>query len=948
MTDAQFTVTRPGSRKFTGAAAVLLATGSMAVFADVAAPVFVPNDVDSATVLQVTVSSATAGAVIRYTLNGSEPTGSDPLVPSGGTLTINRNLILKAKAWAGGDTSTVTSATYLITGDIAAGGHHVLAMSSEGAVKAWGEQSAGRLGNGQTGTANISSPISSMYGATLPIEDAVAIGAGFTHSVLLKSDRTVWAFGSNSDGQLGDKTGTTRSYPVEVQTLTGYLTDCTTVAGGSNFSGALGSDGKVYMWGTQVGGRLGNGSVLNSRNYAGTVKRGDVGGTPDLDGIVSLSLGGGFVLAREESAIESTGELGRVWSWGHNNVGQLGQGGTTNKSLASPVRLNASTILEDAWWVAGGSAHGVIVRRKDGDPDLQGSVWSFGEGSSGRLGRNSTANSSYAVRVVKDTSGTPLDGVKMVAAGSAHTLALTEDGKVWAWGYNAYGAVGNGTTTNALYAVQVLNPITTENPTGAGQLGDSHEGQIVWIAAGGEGANNTSYAISASGKVYGWGRNDDGELGNGSTSTGATTRPTQVPAFNVLPGLPDVSLAHSVTQSTAPGAVTLTASPSDPDGAGDIDSVDFYVNGVLAGSATATPWQLSLGSLTAGTYQAHAVVTDVAGNEGQSASLSFTINPSNPNSDDDGDGLTNSVEFALGTDPADPDSDGDGMGDGYEDYYDLAPLSATSGSGLGPWEDKDGDGMLNKDESDRGRIPSSNGEIPAITGTFPNSHAKWFGVDNVVYHFEYSPDQANWTRHPVPLAGTNAELSLQISTVVSPLPSPFHARIVSESDAPDVSLAHTLIEAEAPGAALLTASPTDPDGTGDIASVDFYIQGALASHRSASPWTFSVTGLAEGSYQAYAIVTDSSGKRGFSGSLGFTIEPGQDPGDPADPPDPDSDLDGDGLTYEEEILAGTDPDDADSDNDGIPDGIDPSPLAAATVALTSVSSMIHVWAPTEP
>lgn len=416
--------------------AAWFAAGSLAALGDVAAPAFDPGEGDSAAAFPVTVTCATAGATIRYTLDGSEPDTADQTVTSGGTVMINRNLTLKAKAWSGSETSATSTAVYRLTGDVAAGAHHVLSLDAAGNIYSWGEQSAGRLGNGLTGSANVSTPDAAKYSSSIPIEDAIAIGAGLNHSLFLKSDRSVWAFGANSDGQLGDNTSTNRAYAVRVRkstTSTDYLTGCVAVDGGNDFSGALGSNGKLYTWGIQTGGRLGSGSTTGTRRYAAAARRGDVAGNPDLDGISSFALGGGFVLAREASAMETAGGLGRVWSWGHGGVGQLGQGGTANKSYAYPVALNSTTELTDAWWVSAGESHGVIVRWKDGDPNLQGSVWTFGEGNSGRLGRNSTANSNYPVRVVTDTAGTPISNIKMVAAGSAHTLALDTDGKVWAW-----------------------------------------------------------------------------------------------------------------------------------------------------------------------------------------------------------------------------------------------------------------------------------------------------------------------------------------------------------------------------------------------------------------------------------------------------------------------------------------------------------------------------------
>ena len=119
---------------------VVLAT-TPAAWATVASPVFDPGSRYSAVIFPVTVTCATSGASIHYTLNGSEPTVFDPTLTSGGAISIARNMTLKAKAWLGGEASATTSAKYDVTGDIAAGAHHVLSLASTGEVNAWGDAS---------------------------------------------------------------------------------------------------------------------------------------------------------------------------------------------------------------------------------------------------------------------------------------------------------------------------------------------------------------------------------------------------------------------------------------------------------------------------------------------------------------------------------------------------------------------------------------------------------------------------------------------------------------------------------------------------------------------------------------------------------------------------------------------------------------------------------------
>jgi alpha-tubulin suppressor-like RCC1 family protein len=933
---------------------------SSAVWATVAAPVFSPGGDDSPVAFPVTVTCATSGATIHYTLNGSEPTTSDPTVASGATVDIKRKVTLKAKAWSGTEISATTTTEYNLTGDVAAGSHHVLSLSSNGAIKAWGSQASGRLGNGLTAIADVTAPTASKYDASTPITNAIAIGAGQNHSLFIKPEsgaggvwNSVCSFGNNASGELGNDTLTNQAYAVHVlksSSSTDYLANCLMVRAGENFSGALGSDHKVYMWGSQGGGRLGNGATLGNKKTAVNVLTGPSGASA-LTNIVGISLGSGFALAREPYTPGTSGSSGYVWSWGQGASGRLGQGSIGNKDYAYKVKMNSTTDLTDACDVGAGGSHGVVVRRNTTGEN--GSVWTFGDGTSGRLGNNSTSDQLYPVQVKRmNDAGTGLvnlDQISMIAAGSAHTLALDESGKVWAWGYNGYGALGNNSTVDKAYAVWV------KNPSGNGQLGDAEEGKIVWISAGGDGSNNTSYAISEKGVIYAWGRNDNGEMGNGG-NTGYVTKPAAVPGLKVVPGYPDVGLVHTVNQGLDPGNVTLTASPSDPDGISTISKVEFWSQGVKAGEVASPPYQYVLSGLPANSYSVYAVVFDADGNKGYSSPVNFTIDPSNPLSDDDGDGLTYADEGVIGTLPKNPDSDYDGMGDGYEKYYNLAPLSPASSTGnnLGPNDDKDGDGLTNKDEADRGRIPTSATEAPAITGTFPTSYAKWWGVKNIDYYFEYSSDNINWTRYSTLLAGGNAEIALQISTVVGSQPP--YTRIVTVSHAPEVLLSYSITDSVALGAVTLTANPSDPDGPSDIDKVDFYLDGVLSGTDAAGPtWAVSLDSLGAGSHEAYAIVTDHSTKRGFSSKVTFSID--------APPPEADEDFDGmpdqwemlhfgslnetsggdrdgDLVTNAAEYSAGTKPNDIDSDGDGIPDNLDGNPLVALKQDFTASSLLV--------
>ncbi|MFD0894275.1 chitobiase/beta-hexosaminidase C-terminal domain-containing protein [Luteolibacter ambystomatis] len=561
------------------------------------------------------VTCTTPGATIRYTLNGQEPTVNDPIAPFPGIVSIGDNVTFKAKAWVGADSSPTTTRTYTFTGDIVAGSLHTVMMDAVGNAYAWGAQNNGRLANLTTGSGTAVAMMS--YASTTPVRDAGSIAAGQDQSLIIGGD-SPFGVGSNSNGQVGDDTLTTRSGFVNVSDGSFSVGGCEAVAAGNNFSGALSFGGNVYTWGSEITGRLGNGNNLGNRKYAGLVTRGDVGGAPSLSGIVEIEFGGAFGVAREAHADEVPGGTGKVWTWGNNSSGQLGLGHTNNRLRAFPVMLDSTTQLTDVTAISGGQIHTAVVRWKTGDANLQGSVWSFGERGSGRLGNNVTSSGNVVYPVQAEIAvGVPLQGIKAVSAGASHTLALDKFGRVWAWGNNAKGQLGDNTTTSRGYAGMVRTPDNSTNLSG-----------IVAIAAGGEDGDGFSLAIADDGTVYSWGSNTHSQLGTPSSGS-AQALPDTPSVWNPAPELSTVDATSTVTTGTAPGAATvaLTRNISYQDGAAT--KFELWVNGALHTTRTpAVPadWNVNLTSLSAGSYTVVAVVYDIHGNMIHSDQDSFTIN----------------------------------------------------------------------------------------------------------------------------------------------------------------------------------------------------------------------------------------------------------------------------------------------------------------------------------
>ena len=332
--------------------------------------------------------------------------------------------------------------------------------------------------------------------ATTPQVSAGSSSDGSSaHTLALKSDGTVWAWGDNTYGQLGDATPdintgtyiTSSAVPVQV---TG-LTNIKAIAAGMGFSMALDNSGTVFTWGLKDLGQLGLGDATNRFTAVQA-----------LTGITGIAAGAYHALALESTT--------SVLAWGLDACGQLGDGvAIPSFCILSSYKVigNAKTKpqpianLTGVSSVAAGSYHSLAIMSSDG------SVKAWGWNSSGQLGNGATTDSSIPEAVSNLTGATGL------GAGSGHSVAFDGNHAVWAWGDNLQGQLGNGGTTNSDTPVNVLSG-----------------------AAGVTAAGYYTAAWKSDGTVWTWGENFDGQLGNGTTtpdSTTATPTPAQVPSFSL-------------------------------------------------------------------------------------------------------------------------------------------------------------------------------------------------------------------------------------------------------------------------------------------------------------------------------------------------------------------------------------------------------------------------------
>jgi alpha-tubulin suppressor-like RCC1 family protein len=281
------------------------------------------------------------------------------------------------------------------------------------------------------------------------------------------------------------------------------------VSGGKYHSCAVTTDGYVFCWGYNDDGRLGNGSTTKSpvpvqvcavgvTDTSGECKSAD--DRPQvLSGVVQVSAGGSHSCAVTTD--------GYVFCWGYNGDGRLGNGlsGSQNNSPV-PVRVvDVSQGFENGKvsQVSAGGSHSCAVT-------TDGYVFCWGYNGDGRLGNGSTTKSPVPVKVANGRQGFENGKVVQVSAGGSHSCAVAAGGVVFCWGYNAYGQLGNGSTTKS--------PV----PVKAGAQGGETLSGVVQVSAGG----SHSCAVAAGGVVFCWGRNDYGQLGN----DGNTKSPVPVKA----------------------------------------------------------------------------------------------------------------------------------------------------------------------------------------------------------------------------------------------------------------------------------------------------------------------------------------------------------------------------------------------------------------------------------
>jgi len=275
------------------------------------------------------------------------------------------------------------------------------------------------------------------------------VSAGGLHSLALHSDGTVWAWGNNFFGQLGNGTANSSASltPVQVTGLTGV----TQVSAGGFDSLALRSDGTVWAWGMNNVGQLGDGTTASTEVPVQVT---------GLSQVTGISAGYDASLATSTRGITA---LTSVWAWGGNSMGQLGDGTFTNHLTPEQVGIPTPYIAG----ISAGHQFAVVL-------GTDGSSWAWGADGSGQLDNAPTSNP--VTRPVQMT--TTGSGITQLSAGYDHVLALRSNGTVLAWGGNAQGQLGDGA------AGGTSGPVQVAGLTGASQVSAGAQFSLAVVLAG--------------------------------------------------------------------------------------------------------------------------------------------------------------------------------------------------------------------------------------------------------------------------------------------------------------------------------------------------------------------------------------------------------------------------------------------------------------------------------
>ena len=414
---------------------------------------------------------------------------------------------------------------------VSTGGDHFVAVKTDGTLWVWGSNEFGQLGNGTS------------VSSTVPVQvngdtDWVYAEAGEGHTIAIKANGTLWAWGLNETGQVGiASTMSTVPLPVQV----GSDSDWNTVSCRGYTTMAVKNDGTLWGWGNNSSGQLGDNTFINRTAPV------QIGTATNWKSVSSSFY--------HSAAVKTNGTL---WTWGDNASGQLG-----NMMFNTPFYVPTQMGIETDWNLTAAGTENTVAIKNDG------TLWAWGWNADGQLGNGNTTSLAVATPIGTGTNW------QTVSSGLWVMLAIQEDGSLWGAGNNLNGQLGNGSQVS----VVGLNMITTD---------------ANWASVSSNGYMTS--AIKTDGTLWTWGYNEGRILGNGSENN-LVLAPTEVAC-----PVASIKAIQSNTVTVYPNPAKDIITITDTFGLPAIDMVVTDVFGKIVMQQQAVSGSINVQTLSAGMY----------------------------------------------------------------------------------------------------------------------------------------------------------------------------------------------------------------------------------------------------------------------------------------------------------------------------------------------------------